>query len=131
MIFHIETTDKPLELMEQIEGFGMKPGIAVNNQTEVEKIFPYLDKVDLALVMSVEAGFGSQKFNPDSLAKISVLRKKIEEESLKCEIEVDGRINKLTAGRCVEAGVDILVSGTGLFRHPKGIVEAVKELKSL
>jgi len=131
LIFHVETTEKPVELIKQIEDLGMKPGIAINNRTKVESILPFLDKVDLALVMSVEAGFGGQKFNPEALEKISILRKKIDEESLKCDVEVDGGINFDTGKQCVETGVDVLVSGSGLFKHPKGIVEAVKELKSL
>jgi len=69
LIFHVETTEQPLSLIEKIEEFGMKPGIAVNNKTPAEKIFPYLDKVDHAIVMSVEAGFGGQKFIPAALEK--------------------------------------------------------------
>ena len=130
LIFHVEATEKPLKIIEMVEEHGMKAGIAINNETGAEKIFPYLDKVDLALVMGVQAGFGGQKFNPEALEKISALRKKIDEEELPCEIEVDGGINTETAKKAVEAGVDILVAGTGIFKHPKGISEAVKELMS-
>ncbi len=131
LIFHIEATDKPLAIIEQIEEHGMKAGIAINNQTEAKTIFPYLDKVDLALVMSVQAGFGGQKFNSLALDKIHALRKKIDSGELDCEIEVDGGINLETAGQCVEAGVDVLVAGTGIFRNPKGIEKAIEELKKL
>src|SRR3989344_1561850 len=130
LIFHVEATEKPLKIIEMVEEHGMKVGIAINNETGAEKIFPYLDKVDLALVMGVQAGFGGQKFNPKALEKISALRKKIDSEELPCEIEVDGGINAQTAKKAVEAGVDVLVAGTGIFKHPKGIAEAVKELMS-
>lgn len=131
LIFHIETSHEPLELIKKIEDSGMKTGVAVNNKTSVEKIFPILDKVDLALVMSVEAGFGGQKFNHLSLEKISSLRKKVDEEGLKCAIEVDGGVNIETGKKCVQAGIDVLAVGTGVFKHEKGIVEAVKELHDL
>ncbi|MAG18423.1 MAG: ribulose-phosphate 3-epimerase [Candidatus Diapherotrites archaeon] len=127
-IFHIETTSEPLKLIEKIEEHGMKVGIAVNNQTPVEKIFPYLDKVDLALVMTVEAGFGGQSFVEKNLEKVKALRKKIDSEKLDCKIEVDGGIDAKTGALCVASGVDVLVSGSGIFKHPKGIAEAVKEL---
>ena len=130
LIFHVEATEKPLKIIEMVEEHGMKVGIEINNETGAEKIFPYLDKVDLALVMGVQAGFGGQKFNPKALEKISALRKKIDSEELPCEIEVDGGINAQTAKKAVEAGVDVLVAGTGIFKHPKGIAEAVKELMS-
>ncbi len=131
LIFHIEATNKPLAIIEQIEEHGMKTGIAINNQTEAKTIFPYLDKVDLALVMSVQAGFGGQKFNALALQKIRALRKKIDSEELECEIEVDGGINLETAKQCAEAGVDVLVAGTGIFRNPKGVEKAIEELKRL
>ena len=131
LIFHIEATNKPLAIIEQIEEHGMKTGIAINNQTEAKTIFPYLDKVDLALVMSVQAGFGGQKFNSLALDKIRALRKKIDSEELECEIEVDGGINLETAKQCAEAGVDVLVAGTGIFRNPKGVEKAIEELKRL
>ena len=131
LTFHIETTNNPKNIIKEINDFGMSAGIAINNKTPAEKIFPHLDKVDLSLVMSVEAGFGGQKFNPLALEKISLLRKKIDEEAIACEIEVDGGIKFETAKECVKAGADILVSGTGIFKHQKGIKEAIKEMKEL
>ncbi|MCR4335179.1 MAG: ribulose-phosphate 3-epimerase [archaeon] len=130
-IFHTETTKEPLKLIEQIEKHEMKVGIAVNNKTPAEKIFPYLNKIDLALVMTVEAGFGGQSFVEKNLEKVHALREKIDSEKLDCEIEVDGGIDAKTGALCVDAGVDVLVSGSGIFKHPKGIVEAIKELKFL
>ncbi|VVB99360.1 Ribulose-phosphate 3 epimerase family protein [uncultured archaeon] len=129
LLFHVETTKKPIELIGSIQASGMKAGIAVNNRTPAEKIFPYLEKVDLALVMSVEAGSGGQKFNPAALEKIKALRQEIEMGGFGCKIEVDGGINAETAGQCVAAGADVLVAGTFLFIHPKVIFEAVKGLR--
>ena len=129
IIFHAETTKQPLKLIQKIKDHGVQAGIAVNNNTQAEKIVPYLHKADLALVMGVEAGFGGQEFNPAALDKIRLLRRMIDEQSMECKIEVDGGVNAQTARECVAAGADVLVAGTFLFRHPNGIVEAVKELR--
>ncbi len=131
LIFHAEATKKPLKLIESIEEHGMRVGIAVNSKTPAEKIFPYLDKVDLALVMGVEAGLGGQEFNGKAIEKISTLRKKIGELGAQCKLEVDGGINAETGKKCVYAGADVLVAGTFIFRHPMGIEAAVKELRQI
>ncbi len=129
IIFHTEASKKPLELISKIHALGLRAGIAINNNTPAQKIFPFLGEVELALVMGVDAGFGGQKFGPAALEKISALRKKIDTESFSCEIEVDGGINAQTAGQCVKAGADVLVAGTFIFRHPKGIAAAVSEMR--
>jgi len=81
--------------------------------------------------MSVEAGFGGQKFNSESIEKISVLRKKIDSEAIQCEIEVDGGINAETGKKVVEAGANVLVAGTAVFKHSQGIKFAINELQNL
>jgi len=131
LTFHVETTDKPMKMITHIRTAEMKAGICVNNKTPVEEVFPYLVNCDLVLVMSVDAGFGGQKFNEKAIEKISALRKKIDSEELECEIEVDGGINEETGRLAVHAGADILASGSYLFRHPGGITSAVKKLKKL
>ncbi len=131
LIFQVEAAAKPLKTIHLIEDAGMQAGIAVDRKTPVEKIFPHLDEVSLALVMGVDAGFGGQKFNHSALEKISDLRKKIDGEGLQCEIEVDGGINLETARKCVKAGADVLVAGTFIFKHPKGVAAAVRELRGL
>ncbi len=128
-IFHVETVEKPRSAINRIHSLGMEAGICVNNKTPADKILPYLGKVELALVMSVEAGFGGQKFNHAALEKISVLRKKIDAEGFPCLIEVDGGIDAETGAKCVKAGADILAAGTFIFGHPKGIAEAARELR--
>lgn len=131
LIFHIEATKEPLRLIERIEDFGMKVGMAINSKTPAEKLFPFLDKLDLGLVMGVDAGFGGQKFQENALQKISLLRGKIDSDMLDCKIEVDGGINPLTGKQCVEAGCDILVAGSFIFRHPEGIARAISELRKI
>lgn len=131
LIFHVEAAAKPFKIIHLIEDAGMRAGLAVNRKTRAEKIFPYLDDVGLALVMGVDAGFGGQKFSRTALEKISRLRKKIDSEGMKCEIEVDGGINLETGKKCVKAGADVLVAGTYIFKHPKGIPQAIAELRGL
>ncbi len=130
-IFHIEATEKPLEIIELIESSGMKAGIAINNKTPAEKVFPFLPNVDLCLVMSVDAGFGGQGFNPKAIEKIRALGGKIDEEGFGCSIEVDGGINAQTGKKCIAAGADVLAAGTFIFSHPKGIARAVEELREI
>ncbi len=130
LIFHVEATAKPKQMIHMIKDAGMKAGIAVNNKTPVEKIFPFLSESDLALVMGVDAGFGGQKFSHAALDKVSDLRKEIDSQGLSCEIEIDGGVNADTARKCVKAGADILVAGTFIFGHKNGIAEAVRELRN-
>ena len=129
-IFHVEACQNPLKIIRSIKDSGMKAGIAVNLKTGAEKLFAFLDKVDLALVMTVNAGFGGQKFDEKALGNVKMLRRRIDEEELDCKIEVDGGINAQTGRECMDAGADVLAAGTFIFNHPKGIVEAVKELRN-
>ncbi len=128
--FHVETQNKinSFEIISEIEDLGMKTGMTINNETNPESLVPFLEKLDLVLVMSVDAGFGGQSFNEKALEKISFLRKKIDEESLSCEIEVDGGVNAETGKKCVEAGADILVAGSYIFKNENGIKHAIESL---
>ena len=128
-IFHIETVRQPEKIIRQIRDAGMKTGICVNNRTDARVVLPFLGKADLCLVMGVEAGFGGQEFNPAALGKIKLIRQHIDKNKLGCKIEVDGGINPQTGALCTQAGCDILVAGTFIFRHPKGIGQAVKEFR--
>lgn len=128
--FHVETLKDPLLAIKKIREAGLGAGIAVNNGVPVEKIFPFLGKVDIALVMSVQAGFGGQSFISSSLEKVKSLRKKIGKEGLSCEIQIDGGIDLKTGKLAVDAGADILVAGSFVFRHksPKEAILALKKL---
>ena len=88
----------------------LKPG------TPAEAILPFLDQVDLVLVMTVEPGFGGQRFMADMLPKIRILRGWIDERGLACELEVDGGVDAETAPLCIEAGANVLVAGSAVFR---------------
>ena len=117
--FHVEA-DEPQDLFTAIEGIrakGKKVGIAIKPKTPVEVLFPYLPLIDLALVMTVEPGFGGQKFMADMLPKVRTLRGEIHRLGLDCELEVDGGIDRNTAPLVKEAGANVLVAGSAVFRE--------------
>lgn len=116
--FHYEACKDDYEVKEVIDlikFYGVKVGMSIKPKTPVEVVEPFLEDLDLLLVMSVEPGFGGQSFIPSALDKISILRKVIDAKGYNCLIEVDGGINNETALLCKEAGVDILVAGSYLF----------------
>ncbi|MDR2665332.1 MAG: ribulose-phosphate 3-epimerase [Oscillospiraceae bacterium] len=115
--FHIEA-DTPGGITKAISGVasaGKTPGIAIKPATPVAAVLPYIDSIGIVVVMSVEPGYGGQKFMAGALEKISELRGAIEARGARCELEVDGGINAETAALCVRAGADVLVSGNDLF----------------
>ena len=116
------------EVIHLIHELGAKAGLSIKPNTPVEVLEPFLNHLDLVLVMSVEPGFGGQAFMDNALDKISYLRKLIDQRGLNCFIEVDGGINDATGKLCKEAGVDILVAGSYLFGH-EDIKERINLLK--
>ena len=119
--FHYEACedqDEVQDVIDMIHSFGLKAGLSIKPNTPVEVVQPFLEDLELVLVMSVEPGFGGQSFIPESLDKISYLRKLIDLNGYLCLIEVDGGINEKTAKLCREAGVNILVAGSYLFGKP-------------
>lgn len=126
--FHLEAVpDTVEEVIAAIRATGCQVGISIRPGTPVEAVFPYLSVVDLILVMSVEPGFGGQKFLPATPARIAAIR--AERARLGCNtlIEVDGGINTVTGPQCIEAGVDWLVAGNSLFRaeDPAAVVRVL------
>ena len=126
--FHLEAVpDTVEEVIAAIRATGCQVGISIRPGTPVEAVFPYLSVVDLILVMSVEPGFGGQKFLPTTPARIAAIR--AERARLGCNtlIEVDGGINTVTGPQCIEAGVDWLVAGNSLFRaeDPDAVVRVL------
>ena len=105
--------------------------MAIKPDTPVEAMTPYLPTIDLALCMTVYPGFGGQAFLPESPARITRLRQLIDQYNPRCDLEVDGGIDPRTAPDALRAGANVLVVGTGIFRHPDGIPAAVKELRGL
>ena len=117
---HPEATNDLVSSIKKIKSFNKKAGLSLNPETPVEKVFPVLKLIDLVLVMSVNPGFGGQKFIKDTLNKVKILRKEIDALKLKTQIEIDGGINFENAIMAKEAGVDILVSGTTIFKENGG-----------
>lgn len=112
LTFHVECEDDIGETIAKIERFGMKPSLSLKPGTPVEALFPYLDRLYMVLVMTVEPGFGGQRFMPEQLEKVRALRQRRPDLVL----EVDGGVNQETAALCRAAGVDVAVAGTSVFR---------------
>ena len=113
--FHVESNSDIGETIDKIISAGVKPALVLKPGTDAEVVFPYLSKIAMVLVMTVEPGFGGQSFMSDMLSKIKVIREKAEEVNPELMIQVDGGIVPETAKLCVEAGADVLVSGSYIF----------------
>ena len=127
--FHLEALESPegvRSLIDKIHASGCKAGLSLKPKTPIEAVYPFLDKLDLVLIMSVEPGFGGQSFMEDSVDRIRSLKKTIEALNLKVLIEVDGGISDKTAPKVLEAGVDVLVAGSYIFKND--IAEAAERL---
>ncbi len=114
--FHVEAADDPEAVLAAIRKSGKKAGISVKPGTPVEEVRKYLPELDQLLVMTVEPGFGGQKYIPEMTDKIRTARKMILECGADCDIEVDGGIGKETIGMALEAGANIFVAGSSIFR---------------
>ena len=117
---HPEATTDLISSIKKIKSYNKKVGISLNPETSVDKVLSVLDIIDLVLVMSVNPGFGGQKFIENSIDKIKLLRKEIDKKKLKVQIEIDGGINFENSKKAKKAGVDILVSGTTIFEENGG-----------
>jgi len=117
---HPEATDDLVSSIKKIKSYNKKAGVSLNPKTSVDLVLPVLNLIDLVLVMSVNPGFGGQKFMPETLEKIKILRKEIDTKKLKVQIEIDGGINFANSKVAIKAGVDILVSGTTIFKENGG-----------
>ena len=117
---HPEATNDLISSIKKIKSYNKKVGVSLNPETSVDKVLKILNLIDLVLVMSVNPGFGGQKFMHETLDKVKTLTKKIDEKKLKTLIEIDGGINFENAKLAKKAGVDILVSGTTIFKENSG-----------
>ena len=117
---HPEATENLVESVKKIKSLNKKAGVSLNPETSVDKVLPALHLIDLVLIMSVNPGFGGQKFIEKTLDKVKFLKKEITKKKLKVEIEIDGGINFENSKKAKEAGVDILVSGTTIFKENEG-----------
>ena len=120
---HPEATNDLKNSIKKIKSFKKLVGIYINPETSLDKVLPVLNLIDLVLVMSVNPGFGGQKFIKDVLEKVKKLRNEIDKNKLNTQIEIDGGINFENAKIAIDAGVDILVSGTTIFKENGGNLE--------
>ncbi|KAJ1652555.1 RIBULOSE-phosphate 3-epimerase [Dispira simplex] len=123
--FHYEATDNPLALIKKIHELGMKAGISIKPKTPVDAIMPLVSHVDMVLVMTVEPGFGGQKFMTDCMSKVTALRKAFPE----LDIEVDGGLDLTNIDQAAEAGANVIVAGTSIFKAPSpgAVIAAFKK----
>lgn len=114
--FHLEATKNPDGCIEKIRSLGKKVGITIKPATPAEAVFDYLDKVDMVLVMTVEPGFGGQKLIGYTLDKVKTIRDKVNQLGLNTDIEVDGGINSDNVTEAIDAGANVIVAGSAVFR---------------
>jgi len=126
---HPEATPNLLASIKKIKSLGKKAGVSLNPNTGTDKIEKFINDIDLILIMSVHPGFGGQKFIEQTLKKVKYLKNIINKKKIAAEIEIDGGINFENAKLAIEAGVDILVSGTTIFKSNNG--DLAKNIKSL
>ena len=120
---HPETTDNLEDSIQHIKKLNKKIGISLNPETQIEVVKNFLEKIDLVLIMSVHPGFGGQKFIPKVLDKIKELKKIKDQKNLNFDIEVDGGINFDNSKLVIDAGANILVSGTTIFKNNNGNIK--------
>ncbi len=116
--FHIECDSDIDATIDRIRAKGAKTGLVIKPNTPAWTVFPYLDKIDIVLIMTVEPGFGGQSFMADMLPKAKEIREECKRRNIDILIEADGGISKDTIGQAAEAGIDVCVAGTAVFRAP-------------
>jgi ribulose-phosphate 3-epimerase len=130
IVFHVEADDDPAAVIAEIERAGRRPGIALNPETPAEAAHPWIDQVDLLLLMTVHPGWGGQSFIDDVLPKMRSLRDEIDRRGLDVGIGVDGGVNLETIGRAHAAGGDVLVVGSALYSADGDLGPTVAVLRS-
>ncbi len=130
--FHVEAASDSREVIDKIRSLGKKVGLAIKPKTPVEAVVPYLEHIDMLLVMTVEPGFGGQSFMPETVDKIRKIRERVSSLGIEADIEVDGGINDKTASIVLNAGANVLVSGSYLFKSDdmKAAAAVLREGKS-
>lgn len=126
--FHVECESDVAKTLDKIAAAGCRAALSIKPKTPAEAVFPYLDKVSMILVMTVEPGFGGQAFIPETLEKIKALRREINGRGLGVEIQVDGGINLQTVAEVAAAGADVYVAGSALFRA-EDMKKAIADLR--
>ncbi|HID85822.1 MAG TPA: ribulose-phosphate 3-epimerase, partial [Anaerolineae bacterium] len=129
--FHIEEEKHPHRLIQRIRSLGIRPAITLNPHTPPETVEFLLEDLDMVLLMSVNPGFGGQKFITSVLERSVRLKELIEKRNPECLIEVDGGVNDKNVHMLAEAGVDVVVAGSYVYKHPEGAKEAIASLKAI
>ena len=127
--FHVEATKYPAEVIQQIKATGAKAGITINPRTPVEGVYPYLKDVDMVLVMTVNPGYGGQKIVTRTFSKIAKLRSINDERNLSVDIEVEGGVNLQNIEEIKQAGANVFVAGTKIFKG--NVEENIKNFKEI
>ena len=117
---HVEACEDVKATLNKIRECGMKVGLSINPETDVKEVVPYLEEVDMILVMCVHPGFGGQKFIPESLDKIRAIRAMLNEKNLETDIQVDGGVYVENVREVLDAGANVIVSGSAVFRGDAG-----------
>jgi ribulose-phosphate 3-epimerase len=130
IVFHVEAADEIGATIDAIVAAGRRPGLALNPETPAEVALPWLERIDLLLVMTVHPGWGGQAFIDDVLPKMRDLRAEIDRRELDLPIGVDGGVNIDTIGRARAAGGDVMVVGSGLYRTPGDLRPTVESLRA-
>ncbi len=127
--FHIECDSDIDKTIEKIRSRGVKPGLVIKPSTPASSVFPYLDKIDLVLIMTVEPGFGGQSFMADMLPKVKEIKDECKKRGIDMLIEADGGISEATIEQAANAGIDVCVAGTAVFKA-ENAEEAIAKLQS-
>lgn len=127
--FHVESNSDVNETIKKITSANKKAALVVKPNTPINVVFPYLKDISMVLVMTVEPGFGGQSFMEDMLPKVMALREEIERQGLNVDIQVDGGVDNITASACKDAGANVLVAGSYIFKSPD-VKEAINILKA-
>lgn len=130
IVFHVESSSPAGETVEKILECGCKAGISIKPNTPAEEVFPYLDKLAMVLVMTVEPGFGGQSFMPETMDKIKTLRSEMKRRGLDIDIQVDGGINEKTVEIAAAAGANVFVAGSAVF-GAEDATKAISDLRNL
>lgn len=128
--FHIECDSDITQTIDKIKSRGIKPGLVIKPNTPAEAVFPYLDIIELVLIMTVEPGFGGQSFMADMLPKAEEIKKECQKRGIEMLIEADGGIGETTIAQAAQAGIDVCVAGTAVFKA-QNAAEAIRKLKEI
>lgn len=127
--FHVECDSDIDKTIDKIRSRGVKPGLVIKPNTPASAVFPYLDKIDLVLVMTVEPGFGGQSFMADMLPKVKEIKDECKRRGIEMLVEADGGIREATIEQAANAGIDVCVAGTAVFKA-ENAAEAIAKLQS-